>query len=353
MRLSPINNSLTSSLTQPVVADRHYSTRRSGFTLIELLVVIGIIVLLIGILLPALAAVNKAAKKTETQATMNEFAKACDLFFQTHGFYPGVVPENILAADAGGGAPQLSSTENALLHLMGGFVREADVTPAEYASFTTANGWEEITLNGTYRIKVNPDEMGTGPTIQGKRYDSYFSPGQDELVITSGQVGEPGNVQLPDLLDAWGQPIIFTKRARGIGVLIGEQFIFAGALPYLESLELGELNRPQQDPGGGAVEYSALNPSGGTAGCNGAFSLVNWNLMMLIGHPSFSTGDCGSGTLQYDTARGDYLLLSAGADGVFLSQTDGPGTPSNPTDEIETGTALELYDDIIIMGGGS
>ena len=69
------------------------SRRRSGFTITELLIVIGIIVLLIGILLPALGRVNQRAKVTQTSATMEEFAKACEAFRQEFGFYPHLTGE--------------------------------------------------------------------------------------------------------------------------------------------------------------------------------------------------------------------------------------------------------------------
>ena len=95
--------------------------RRSsgGFTLTEMLVVIGIIALLIGILLVALSAVQERARKTQTTNLMEEFGKACETFQQQFGFYPGLVPEAILAGD-----PKISGTENAILHLCGGGVAE-------------------------------------------------------------------------------------------------------------------------------------------------------------------------------------------------------------------------------------
>ncbi len=55
-------------------------TRRRGFTITELLVVIGLIVLLIGILLPALAAVKSSGLMTKSMSNMRQIATWMQLY---------------------------------------------------------------------------------------------------------------------------------------------------------------------------------------------------------------------------------------------------------------------------------
>ena len=65
------------------------SLRRRGFTLVELLVVIGIIGLLIGILMPALAVVKRESKKTVCKVHLQQIGNAVRLYTdQYKGRYP-------------------------------------------------------------------------------------------------------------------------------------------------------------------------------------------------------------------------------------------------------------------------
>jgi len=345
--------SLLTTWTQPTTASPEVPRtalhpkhrKRAGFTLTEVLVVVALIAILVAILLTALARVQVKARETTTLGTMQAFANACELFQQDHGTYPGIIPEPFLAANP---AMRVSSTQMALLHLMGGYIRNFDGPEYDLEPFST---WNTIlTFNnpddGTtpLRVRINTQRMGDGPIIGGEARAPYFSSagrdfGPAERVGPGATVPLPidsnENFRLPDLLDAWGNPIVYLRRQRPAGELVGNnnqfQFRRAGALAYFE---------PSIQAPGGQGDFSILNQTAA-----GGLANATNNLARILEHPSLA-----------GTARGAFMLLAAGKDEIYFSSRDGLGTRELPVTDLTSlrnrpAEFISEYDDIVLFRG--
>jgi len=347
-----MNSFLTQSTTHPA--------RRTGFTLTELMIVIGIIVLLVGILLAALNTVNQKAKATKTSSLMEGFRSAAETYQMEHGEFPGLVPDRVLAE-----SPLISGTENALLAMMGGARVlspkndfPGNPTKVDYDNYGSGSA-TEISFGSTgWKIKVDVNRIGEGPRIDAKEYSPYFTPKQSEVLAVKGQYDPSGtgpSIELPDLVDAWGQPIIFVRRSRDIGAIVGDagdipppQFSYVsgggvdalvGTAQYVRSTALGKLEQNQTDSSGNQ-RYSIFD-MGDTDD-----KIDTWR--QVLEHPALD-----------NEPRGAMALISAGPDGVYFSRTDGPGSQKEPIEETGDGSdfygfgpsIIQEFDDIRVFGG--
>ncbi len=204
---------------------RIQSPQRHAFTLVELLVVIAIIAVLLGILLPTIAGVRRAARSTSTQALMRNVRVAIDAFQADNGRAPGYFsPYDMGGAENGDmDLRGFTAMENAILELAlpGDSVRTVgdsdpgtapsmDNTYIDIGPFQT-----DLTLN----VRVNVAEVGTSAS------GSYLSIGQEHFRAVEGQnSADPTNdldgeryignqlIGMPDIIDYFGQPIMLWQR---------------------------------------------------------------------------------------------------------------------------------------------
>lgn len=148
--------------------------RRSGFTLVEMLVVMGILLALLGILLPAVNRAYKQGLRMRMAADMVSIATALESYKADHGFYPPVTVNG--------------STEGAKVLL------RALIAPADVA----VDGYDGL------GFRTRPAVNGVP---QGKPYGPYLK--SDTLKWSSATAGA-------ELLDRYSKPILYFPGKQGI-----------------------------------------------------------------------------------------------------------------------------------------
>jgi prepilin-type N-terminal cleavage/methylation domain-containing protein len=194
---------------RPVVAIAR--SARRGFSLIELLVVIAIIAILIAIIVPALSGARVIARKAATSALMNQVTTAAEQFSQDNA---GVMPGYFLPTEMGSRANAdqtrggFTAMENVLLDLLGtnAIVGKAGLSGGGGGSPTIKlvgpfGNVGNSGKGGNANVKVDMALLGTGDGV-------YMAAGEDILRPADGQAGTTPHQQFPDLVDAFGNPLL-------------------------------------------------------------------------------------------------------------------------------------------------
>lgn len=183
---------------------------RRAFTLVELLVVIAIIAVLIALLLPALAGINRAGRKAATQNMMNALTNAASSFSNDNGSrMPGYFSEAQMGHSDNETAG-MSAMENMLLELGG-----TDVVLGNYSDYSSEIN-EEAGV-----IAIAPFEIGSpdneAVVVNTKLIGSsgaYFAPDTKFLKILNVDEGQQvvgngfGQELMPDLVDSFDNPML-------------------------------------------------------------------------------------------------------------------------------------------------
>lgn len=366
---------------------RRLLTARRGFSLIELITVVTIIGVVIAILVPALGGADNIARRTASQALMNNVVQA-SLSFENDtrrppGYFSATDMGFIQNRDRG-----FTAMENVMLDLAGGVLGTSDSVGS------LEDGWLEVGPSDDREIVVNPSLIGADAGGGG-----YFTPPADRFTVGeegngNGQVGEADHLELPDLVDNFGQPILAWVRdpvAKARGVPTGRNqfaqqdydpmgtgiayYYWNSNAGFLRSQALGEKTEDQSASLLFRIDDDGSAPLG--PGSERSATEKSEALAALLGNPSFASAgdstvlDAPIGDIFPAASRGSIVLHSAGSDGVYLDSRDSGAKATRGrllyglnikldngslyTDAQGRETNIDIvegFDDVVVSGGG-
>lgn len=299
--------------------------RRRGFSLVELLVVIMIVLIVISLVLPALGGARNVAKRATTNAVMDDFAKAVHQFKQDHdGRNPGIYTPAEMGSSENGDNYGFTSSENVILELAGGIVNSAPSSGNNTFNFGPSN--QAHADNVTSRRSVNPDLIGAA--VEGQ--NSYYSPPGKHFVRMTrpdqqfAGSGPTNDADIPDFVDAWGQPFLIWVEdengptdiadAEDFAAIDSDQrparFYWASNAGYLKAPNLGQKGRDQTDSVNGSLLSGGRNDQS-----------IRVTMCAVLGHPSFpnvALEDANLDDVLPSNSRSGMVITSAGTDGIYF-----------------------------------
>lgn len=197
---------------------RNRTPARRGFTLLELMVVIGIITILIGILLPALRGMQRAAKNTSTRQLLSTLDVAISQYESDQHDWPGPFNKedrlntsnsawrtiNFGTFKAGGSDALPTRSEELLMCLSGGIVLERNTTPP----FDATDFYYD-------QEQLDRGHLNLGLKIRS-RLPAYLtsSKNRSDSKATSSQFNAR-DTRIPEFVDNYGNPILYVRAYKG------------------------------------------------------------------------------------------------------------------------------------------
>jgi prepilin-type N-terminal cleavage/methylation domain-containing protein len=278
---------------------------RPAFTLIELLVVIGIIVLLMGLLIPAILHALNTGKRTRTEADLHLIETALEAYKSDFADYPRFVSAADDQANAGTNSIWLDYRQDRgavlLCRALLGPSPAGDLASVDLTSST------EVGADGADGpgFRTRRTMSGTPPTVSGKVWGPYIQSDKFKLGGTDTNYFTDAT-----LLDNQGNPILYypatpnTTSFSQPGTFVtvfnpstNQNTATSAATPY--------------------PLYNAFDNAGsGTTGTPPY--LAASQLEFILGERS-TASQTGGNLVSPDTATytGPYLLWTAGQDGFF------------------------------------
>lgn len=272
----------------------------SGFTLIELLIVIGIILILIGILLPTVGRVREAAQTASTRQMLARIEAGIQTYYNDFQSYPGpfangqLLPGTATTA-INGFAPtpaNVTSSENLMLALAGGLKITVNAS-----NQVTAFAYDAALLDpATGPANLNPAALKRfKPYISIESADTTLKTTPRFFPTNAAGLGGSSDTVVPEFLDKYPSPmpILYLRAMRGnTGIIASNnnvQYNFGHLAPY------------------GFTSIDAAYPANATA--DGSIT----RSYAYFGNPAIANMP-----LQKDA----FMLISAGPDGRYGTLDD-------------------------------
>jgi len=371
---------------------------RPAFSLTELVVVVLIIGVIIAIIVPALGGARDAARAQTTRNVMSQISNAAESFRLDQRRYPGYYNAREMGSSSNGGTgglpgslsqQGLSAAENVMLDLASSDAIFTQQDPSRVrvgpsslslglggnAQFEPGGGGTQITGNEIY---VNPGLIGTGSNAYYVPSGEFFveqtstfdtDPNGSGVQQVSrpvfGHTGNPGDPQLPDLVDAFGSPLLIwsaneeradaLENVQQFGARTTESatagptvFSWNANAAFLRANELGRgganMNVSPTDATGRAA---SLIGAGAVAASGGSDANIGAMLAMFLGSPSYPAEEIlRTPGIDYYTVlhptrpRGNFIVHSGGRDQVYFSNRD-------------RAVRTYLSDSVLSRGGGT
>ncbi len=132
---------------------------RRGFSLIELIVVVGIILILVSILIPALGGARMSAQTADSKSQLASLSTACESYYQIFQAYPGPVKESTVA-----GTSNYSGNQNLLI----GLGRKWSTTASNITTTKVTLADAKVDVSGT-DTSIVVDTTGSGSPTDWSR----------------------------------------------------------------------------------------------------------------------------------------------------------------------------------------